>query len=194
MLLGCTAIAFNLSSLIVSIIFGATVTLCILLFRKKSGAHFNPAVSLTFYLLNRMSLRKLFLYFVVQFVGALFAVYLIYFFQPNLSTYGSTHFSIPTLLALSIETFLCLTLLMTILLSAANPLASTPRAAALIGLCVGLCAYFGGPYTGASMNPARSIAPAIIEANLAQQWLYILTSIIAAFIAAKIFFFLKGKI
>jgi aquaporin NIP len=151
--------------------FGLSVFGIILLFGKTSGAHINPAVSIVMFVRKKLSLNETVLYLLAQFTGALAASFLLRLFFPHDEFLGA---SLPARNAMSaaiIEFLLTFILVLGILL-AVDGGASLHTVAIVAGSIVALEAFFAGPFTGASMNPARSFGPAIVSGHTEDLWAY----------------------
>ena len=167
---GTGSIALGWNSLSVSIAFGASVFLAILIFQPISGAHINPAVSIAFAVNGDLEKRALPGYISAQIFGGLIAALI--------TTSGATVPNEEFHISFLIEIIITLLLMYSIhVLVRKN--ANLPTLALGVGLTVGILAYFFGSFTGASMNPARSIGPNIVtdSGNLI---LYIFAPIIGA--------------
>jgi aquaporin NIP len=164
--------------------FGLAVMALIYAFGDTSGAHLNPAVTLGFRAAKRISTKDTISYILAQIAGALLASYFLKSTFPTHTTLGATIPSISTNSAFLFE-FLLTWLLMMVILSVATGAKEKGLTAAIaIGGTVGLEAMFAGPVTGASMNPARSLAPAIASGNFSHLWVYLLATTAGAIIAA----------
>lgn len=164
--------------------FGLIVTLMICAFGKTSGANMNPVVSFTFAWLKMHSYRDAFWYTVFQTGGALSASFTLHFLFPANKYLGGTLPAGSAMQSFLLEIFLAfLLILIVLLLDHALPKIKK-LAAVLIGLVVGLEAYFAGPISGASMNPVRSLAPALVSHQLQHLWVYLFAPFIGAFLAA----------
>ncbi len=169
--------------------FGVIVTLMIYAFGKTSGANMNPAVSFTFAWLKKHTYRDAVLYTIFQTAGALSASFTLHFLFPRNQFLGGTLPAGSEMQSFLLEIFLTfLLILIVLLLDHASPKIKK-WAAVLIGLVVGLEAYFAGPICGASMNPARSLAPAMVSGQLQHLWIYLLAPFIGAFLAAIVWKF-----
>lgn len=166
--------------------FGMIVTLMIYAFGKISGANMNPAVSFTFAWLKMHSYQDAFLYTVFQIAGALSASFTLHFLFPQNKFLGGTLPAGSELQSFLLEIFLTFLLMLVVLLVDHASPKIKKFAPELIGLVVGLEAYFAGPICGASMNPARSLAPAVVSGQLQHLWIYLLAPFIGAFLAAFI--------
>ncbi len=163
--------------------FGAIVTVMIYAFGNISGAHINPAVTIAFSFTDRFDKKYLVGYIIAQLLGALLASGTLRFLFMEHSNLGAT---IPfdswhqTFIIEVILTYF----LMIVILFVSNDKAVQQFTGIAVGATVLLEAMFAGPITGASMNPARSIAPALVSGNLADLWMYILAPIIGAVLAS----------
>jgi aquaporin Z len=181
----------NIGQFGIGISFGVAVSLSIFLFARFSGAHINPAVSIAFFLKKQLKFNQLLGYILFQIFGALLASGLLHlFFTSNPASLGATIPSGSWQESFILEFFLTFALMLVILIVQKKNL-SVLYASLIIGLTVGLEAYFFGPISGASMNPARSIAPAIVSSNINHLWLYIVATITGSCFALLPFCF-KG--
>lgn len=190
---GCGAIMLHninpeyLSSSSIPIIFGVAVTIMIYAVGHISGAHFNPAVTLAFTVVKRFPLKELPLYWLTQIVAAILAISLLSVILPETETFGATKTSLLTYQAFIWEVILTFFLMFVIIAVATDSRAVGIMAGAAIGATVMLDAFIGGPVTGASMNPARSIAPALFEGNFDSLWIYIFAPCLGAVLAAIVY-------
>ena len=183
-LVGPGAVVVGLSNLGISIAFGSIVTLMILCFGKVSGAHINPAVSIAFYLIEK---EKRYLgYTLFQLIGGLLAGVVLLLLFPTSETYGETLPKIGVWESFALEVFITFILMLSILLII--KFESLILTAFVVGFVVFLAAYFAGPHTGASMNPARTFGPAVVSDQLNVLWIYFIAPVIGAVLAV---FFLK---
>lgn len=179
-LVGAGSITIGLPHFWIAFSFGAIVTLMILCFGKISGAHINPVVSLGFYIKEKN--RDYLIYVGFQLVGGLLAGWLLLVLFPESLTFGETMPSGSVLQTFIIEVLITLILMLSILwVIKTNSLVII---AIVVGFVVFLAAYFAGPYTGASMNPARTLGPNIVSGNIAIIWLYFVAPIIGALLAS----------
>lgn len=173
-------------------VFGLAVALMIRTWGAVSGAHFNPAVSAAFAAIGRLPLRRMLSYWLAQVLGALVAIGLLALLLPHGAHYGATLPSVPLLQAFGWEAVLTF-VLMLVILASTEPGSEGMSPAVAIGATVGLDALFGGPVTGASMNPARSFAPALAEGRLDLMWLYLLGPMTGAIAAALVYTLLAQR-
>jgi aquaporin Z len=178
----------------VSLTWGLAVTAMIYAFGNTSGAHINPAVSIAFTLAGRFNIKKLPGYIVSQLTGAISASFILKFLFPLNNYLGATMPSGTETQSFILE-FLLTFFLMFVVFIFAHGSKETGRYAAIsIGAVVGLEAYFAGPLCGASMNPARSIAPAIASGHLEHLWIYIIAPITGAALAFPAWKYLAAAI
>ncbi len=164
----------------VACVFGLSVAVMILLFGKISGAHINPAVSIALWLAKRFSGKLLLPYIFSQISGAIAGSLTVYFLFSGHPTLGATLPSAGISQSFFIEFFLTFLLIYTVLQTTSRQNHSIMIPSLMIGCLVALEAFFAGPLTGASMNPARSIGPAFISGQFQALWIYILAPIFGA--------------
>ena len=186
---GCGAIVVNetLSGVLgcvgVSLVFGLVVMAMIYAVGNISGAHLIPAVTLGFMFARRLEKRYVTGYIVSQTVGALAAAVLLRLLFPEHGTLGAT---LPTgglFRAFIMEVILSFLLMFVILNVSTGHMEKGIMAGVAVGGTIALDALVGGPVSGASMNPARSLAPALISGNLASLWIYLAAPILGALLA-----------
>ena len=184
---GCGAIVTEaehpgaLGSLGIALVFGLAIMAMVYATGHLSGAHLNPAVTLAFTLTRHLPAREAAAYMGAQLLGALAAAALLLAIWPSEpAALGTTLPTVGAGSAFAYEAILTALLMFTIMAVATDTRAVGAGAAIAIGGAVGLDALFGGPITGASMNPARSIAPALVTGNLHYLWLYIAAPILGA--------------
>lgn len=179
----------------IGLTFGLVVMAVIYSLGDRSGAHINPAVTLAFWLSKRFEGKQVLPYILAQVAGALLASLVLRatFFQHE-SQLGVTLPSDKVLWwqAMIFE-FMLTYILMFVILQVSHPSNSAgPFAAIAIGGVVAFEAIFAGPICGASMNPARSIGPALVSGTLIHLWFYILAPIAGACCAVPTFHLLAG--
>lgn len=164
----------------IAMTFGFIVTAMIYTIGEISGAHINPAVSIAFWAAGEFESKDLVPYIIAQLIGAIFASATLYFLFPEANTMGETLPAGTAIQSFILEIILTFFLMLVIINVATGSKETGMMAGLAIGLVVLLEAAFAGPICGASMNPARSIAPAIFAGNLMHLWLYIAGPVIGA--------------
>lgn len=170
----------------VSLVFGLIVLAMIYSVGHISGAHMNPAVSLAFATLKRFPVAELPLYFLAQAIGAISASLLVKAIFPASRSLGATLPSGTLPQSFWLEFVLTFLLMFVIIGVAHDERAEGAMAGIAIGGTVTLEALFGGPISGASMNPIRSIAPALVSGHLAGVWLYLVAPTFGAVAGAMV--------
>jgi len=176
----------------ISLTFGLVVMAMIYAVGPVCGAHFNPAVSVAFFLAQRLSTRELATYLLTQVGAALAASGLLRALLPDSPTLGATTPVIGPTAALGVEVVLTFFLVFVILAVATGVREQRPLAGVAIGGAVALGALAGGPLTGASMNPARSLGPALVGGDLGSLWIYLVAPTIGAVMAVGAFRWIHG--
>lgn len=188
---GCGAMTINevtngaISHVGVAITWGLIVTTMIYTFNTISGAHFNPAISIGLALANKFPWSKIPIYIVAQSLGSFFAVFLLWILFPESNSYGHTYPTIGFAVykAFILEFLLTFFLMIVILNTTINRKDRQNTVALAAGMVILLAALFAGPMTKASMNPIRSLAPAVISGHIEHLWLYFVAPICGASIA-----------
>ena len=167
----------------IAITWGFIVMAMIYAFGEISGAHFNPAVSIAFAYAKKFSWKEVPKYIIAQVFGAILASVILWVLFPTSEFYGATLPTIDVWRAFILEFLLAFFLMLTII----NVSSGSKEVGVMAGIAIGgvvlLEAMFAGPVTKASMNPARSIAPALISGHLEHLWMYILAPILGALLA-----------
>jgi aquaporin NIP len=197
---GCGAIVANaesdgaLGAVGVSLTFGLIVMAMIYATGHLSGAHINPAVTVAFTLTRHFPAREAAAYIAAQLAGAITAALtLAAVWTDKPANLGATVPSVGAGSALVYETVLTAILMFVIVAVATDTRAVGAGAAIAIGGAVGLDALFGGPVTGASMNPARSLGPALVSGEWTDFWLYIVGPVVGAALAAFAYQAIRGE-
>jgi MIP family channel proteins len=172
----------------ISLVFGAIVAALIYSLGHLSGAHFNPAVTLAFWTSGFFPKRQVLPYILAQCVGAVAASSLLLVSLGSVAKLGAT---LPLndnwLQSFVLELILTFILMFVIFGSGLDRRAHIGFAGMAIGLTVGVEAAFMGPITGASMNPVRSFAPALVGGIWQHQWLYWVAPILGAQLAVLVY-------
>ena len=177
----------------IAITFGLIVMAMIYSIGEISGAHINPAVTIAFWASGRFEKKEVLPYITAQIIGALLASAVLYLLFPLHETQGATLPLGSAMQSFILEVILTFILMFVIIKVSTGSKETGTMAGIAIGGVVGLEAMFAGPITGASMNPARSIAPAIFSGNFEHLWLYIAAPIIGALLAILVCRAIKGK-
>ena len=187
-LFGCGAIILseleNFPSVLIPLIFGLTITIFVYLLGRFSGAHFNPAVTIGFVLNKEISIKDSIFYITTQILGACLAS------QTHEIVFGRTHnFGVTTLSVNTTQGFfmeaLCTGLLMFVILLV------TRKENNIYGIAIGgtvfISALLIGDYTGGSLNPARSLGPALISGDIEDILFYIFAPITGSMISTRLY-------
>jgi MIP family channel proteins len=158
-----------------------------------SGAHFNPAVTLAFVLKRLLPARWLGPYWFAQAVGALLAAAVLAILFPGALPAGVTRPHVPTTTAFTVEVILTSFLIVVVLGTADRHRVVGPNAALAVGATIAMCGLIALPVDGASMNPARSLGPAIVAGELEEAWIYVVGPVVGAVLAAGLAWFLHGR-
>lgn len=173
--------------------FGLVIMSMIYAFGETSGAHFNPAVSIAFTVAKRFPLKLLAPYIFSQLAGAVLASLTIKFMFPDNPLLGATMPSGTEVQSLVMEFILTFFLMLVILNVTHGSKEQGMFAGIAIGGVIGLEAMFAGPVSGASMNPIRSLAPAVISGHSEHLWIYLLAPVAGAILAVPFFNILKSE-
>ena len=173
--------------------FGLVVMGVIFAFGEISGAHVNPAVTLAFSVAKKFPRKEIVPFIVAQVLGALLASFTLKFLVPGTEYLGATLPSGGVLQSFIMEFILTYFLMIVIINVSTGSKEVGTMAAIAIGGVVALEALVMGPICGASMNPARSIGPAIASGHLEHLWLYIIAPILGAILAVFTCSIYKGK-
>jgi aquaporin Z len=175
----------------IAITFGLTVMSMIYALGDISGAHMNPAVSFAFWMQRKLSLSEFIKYVFSQLCGGFLASGILRIVFPQSTYLGSTLPSGTDLQSFILEIILTFILVFVISQVATGAKEKGIMAGMAIGAVVLLEAMFAGPITGASMNPARSIAPAIVSGNLQSLWVYITAPFIGGYLGVTLSKFIQ---
>jgi MIP family channel proteins len=177
----------------VAISFGLAIMVMIYAVGHVSGAHFNPAVSFGFALTRHFPWTRAAGYVAAQVSGALLAAAILGGSLGNVAEVGATLPSGSQSQSFLWEVVLTFFLMFVIMAAATDTRAVGEAAAIAIGGTVGLDAMFGGPISGASMNPARSLGPAVVSGNLHALWLYLVAPLLGAALGALAYQLVRGE-
>ena len=167
----------------IAITFGLIVLAMIYTFGDISGAHLNPAVTIAFCVAGRFDTARVLPYVVAQITGAIAASLIVRVLFPAHPTLGATLPAGALSQSFILEIILTFILMLVILSVSTGAKEKGITAGIAIGAVVALEAMFAGPICGASMNPARSLAPAIVSGNKSALWLYLTAPVLGALLA-----------
>jgi aquaporin Z len=170
----------------VALTFGLVVFALIAALGDVSGAHLNPAVTLGFCLARRFPARVAGLYVTVQLAGAILASLTVAALFPDSTTLGGTTPRGSVRQSFGLEVLLTAGLMLVILGVSTGAKEKGIVAGLAIGAVIGLEALFAGPISGASMNPVRSFAPALVAWQWGSLWVYLLAPIVGAVLAVPV--------
>jgi aquaporin NIP len=197
---GCGAIIANeryhgaLGTVGVSLTVGLIIIVMVYATGHLSGAHINPTVTIAFTLTRHFSSRDAIAYIGAQLTGATIAALVplgVWTSKP--AHLGATLSTVSAYSAVLYEAVLTALLMFVIMAVATDTRAVGEAAAIAIGGTVGLDAMFGGPISGASMNPARSAGPAVVSGDLHALWLYVVAPVVGATLAALAYQFVRAE-
>lgn len=178
----------------IAITFGLIVSAMIYTVGDISGAHLNPAVTIAFWVAKEFPTKQVLPYILSQGIGAFIASMTLKFLFPTNDTLGSTLPTGSPMQSFILEFILTFILMFVILHLAKGSKEQGMFAGIAIGGVVLLEAMFAGPICGASMNPIRSIAPAVMSGHLEHLWVYIFAPISGALLSIGAWVVLKPKV
>ena len=197
---GCGAIVANserdqaLGTVGIAAVFGLVILAMIYATGHLSGAHLNPAVTVAFTATRHFPLRDAAAYVPAQLVGAVAgAAVLRSVWNGTPADLGATVPTVDATAGLTYELLLTAVLMFVIVAVATDTRAVGAAAAIAVGATVGLDALFGGPVTGASMNPARSFGPALVADQWHDFWIYVVGPIAGALLGALTYQVIRGR-
>lgn len=167
----------------IALTFGLVVLAMIYALGNISGAHINPAVTLGFFAARRLEASRVLPYIGSQLAGAFVASGLLRILFPAHATLGATLPAGAAWQSFVFELVLTAILMFVILSVSTGAKEQGITAGLVVGAVVALEALFAGPVSGASMNPARSIAPAVVAGNLSSLWVYVVAPVAGALMA-----------
>lgn len=164
----------------IAIVFGLVVMAMIHTVGDISGAHLNPAVTLGMWTAGRLPATAVMPYIASQMVGGVAASLLVRGLFPQHATLGATLPSGPVWQSFILEVVCTMMLMVVILRVSSGSKERGLLAGITVGGLIGLEALFAGPISGASMNPARSLAPALVTLQLGAVWIYLVAPVMGA--------------
>ena len=187
------SIYFQIGNIGIALFFGITVTFVVYAFQGISGAHINPAVSIAFWVGRELSTKLMIYYIVFQIVGAILASSILFFLIPGAKTMGETLINNQDLNVVFILEFIITFILMFVILHVSDKSRNLEKFTGIaIGGVVMIASLFFGPLSGSSMNPARSIGPAIFG-DSSYLWIYIISTILGAVFSVFVYSLFKSE-
>ena len=177
----------------ISIVFGLVVMAVIYCFGNVSGAHINPAVTIALCFARRFELKLMPSYISMQLMGATSGALLLRWIFSETEILGLTLPNIGLFEAFFVEIVISFALMSVVLNVGGDQQEKKIIAGAVVGGVVTLAALVAGPVTGASMNPARSLGPAIAALNFETVWLYMVAPVIGMLLACPVFRWIQGQ-
>ena len=177
----------------IALTFGLVVTAMIYAVGEVSGCHINPAVTLGFCAARKFELRDVPPYVLSQLLGAIAASLTLRLLFPGDGTLGTTLPAGSQWQSFVLELMLTLMLMFVILSVSSGAREKGLMAGIAIGGMISLEALFAGPISGASMNPARSLGPALASMHLESLWLYLIAPSLGAVLAVPVFHTVYGR-
>lgn len=175
----------------VAITFGLIVMSMIYALGSVSGAHMNPAVSIAFVVAKRFPAKELLPYVVSQVAGAVLASGTLKLLFPANELLGATLPAGTDMQSFVLELILTFFLMLVIIQVATGSKEQGMFAGLAIGATVALEAMFAGPICGASMNPVRSLAPALVSGHIEHLWVYLIAPVLGAVLAVFTWMYLN---
>jgi MIP family channel proteins len=197
---GCGAVVTDatrdgaLGALGIAAVFGLVLVALIAALGHVGGAHFNPAVSVSFFLTRHLPARDLGAYLAAQLAGATAAALVLLALWPDApANLGATVPSVGVGAAVVYEALMSFLLMLVIISVATDTRALGAPAAIAIGATVALAAAVGGPLTGASMNPARTLGPALASGTFTDLWVYLAGPLVGASLGALAYQYMRAE-
>jgi MIP family channel proteins len=198
---GCGAVVANaeyhggLGTMGIALAFGLVIMVMVYATGHLSGAHINPAVTIAFALTRHFPAREALAYVSAQCLGAIMAALVLLAVWPSQpAELGTTLPTVGVGSAFAYEAILTALLMFVIMAVATDTRAVGAAAAIAIGGTIGLGALFGGPVTGASMNPARSLGPALVSGTWTDFWIYAAGPIVGGAVGALAYQAIRGDV
>ncbi|MGH7510227.1 MAG: MIP/aquaporin family protein [Gemmatimonadales bacterium] len=177
----------------IALAFGFVVLAMVFAVGRFSGAHINPAVTIGFWSVRRFPPGEVIPYILAQCGGAVAASLVLRATLGPVGQMGATLPRVPLASAFAVEWLLSFALMFVIMAVATDERAAGGLAPVAVGLTVGFCALVGGPMTGASMNPARSLGPAAVGVLWGAHWVYWLAPVTGMMTAARVYELLRSQ-
>lgn len=183
----------SITHLGVALTFGLVVMAFIYAFGHISGAHFNPAVTIGLLVRGDISAKDSIAYIITQLLAGIAAAYTLLFIFGNVASLGATIPTYSESQSFVVEFISTFALVMVVLGSAVHGKAVKGFAGIAIGGVIGLMVLITGPVTGGSMNPARSLGPALASGAMQHVWIYLTATVLGAIVASLVYRMLHEK-
>ena len=177
----------------IALTFGLIVMVMIYALGPVSGAHLNPAVTIAFAVARKFPVKEILPYMISQVAGAMSASLVLHYLFPANQFLGSTLPAGEEMQSFILEVILTFFLMLVIIQVATGSKEQGMFAGLAIGSTVLLEAMFAGPICGASMNPARSLSPAVVSGHLEHLWIYIVAPVSGAILAVVVWYFINTE-
>ena len=177
----------------IALTFGLIVMVMIYALGPVSGAHLNPAVTIAFAVARKFPVKEILPYMISQVAGAMSASLVLHYLFPANQFLGSTLPAGEEMQAFILEVILTFFLMLVIIQVATGSKEQGMFAGLAIGSTVLLEAMFAGPICGASMNPARSLSPAVVSGHLEHLWIYMVAPVSGAILAVVVWYFINTE-
>ena len=177
----------------ICITWGIIVSGIIYTFGSTSGAHLNPAVTLTFWMVKLFKGKDVIPYILSQAIGAFAAILILKYLFPANEMLGGTQPKGTNMQSFILEIILGFILMIVILFTSQGSKETGILAGLAIGGVILIECIFAGPISGASMNPTRSLVPAIVSGHIENLWIYLTAPIIGMFSAGIVWSLMKEK-
>ncbi len=177
----------------VALTFGLVVMACIYIFGGVSGAHINPAVTLALAVTGHFPCSRVAPYVAAQCAGAITAAVALREIIGPVASVGATLPTAGVWQSFGLEVLLTGFLMLAVMAAVSGPAGQRRLSGIIIGGVVALEAMWAGPLTGASMNPARSLGPALVSGELGALWIYLTAPLVGAIVAAVVYKALLGR-
>ncbi len=177
----------------IAMTFGLAVAVMVYSLGHISKAHFNPAVTIGFVSVRKFEKKLVLPYIIAQTGGAILASGLLFMMFGNIGNLGATLPRGSWIQSFILEVVMTFFLMFVIISVATDARVKTGVSGIAIGGIVALDALFGGPISGASMNPARSIGPAIVAGTYGNLWIYLIAPVVGSLIAVLTYEFIRGS-
>jgi aquaporin NIP len=178
----------------VSLVFGLVVLAMVYAVGHLSGAHLNPAVTLAFSVARHFPKSTIPIYLASQCAGAIAAMTVLNLILPPGTETGATLPHVGVWQAFGWEVILTFFVMFVVMSVATDTRAVGTMAGIAVGAVVTIAAFVGGPITGASMNPARSLGPALVSGNLQHLWIYLAAPVVGAVSAALVYNWIRHEV